>query len=1045
VNSTATCPRCGAVLATSADHLLYCPACVLRQGLQSSIDTQPAAAEEVRPPPVFGTYELLEKIGRGGMGVVYKARQRNLKRTVAIKLLVAGAYSSEALLRRFQLEAEAAAGLQHPGIVAVHEFGENDHQPFYAMEYVEGRNLAEVSGGQPLGPKRAATYLKAIAEAVHYAHEHGILHRDLKPSNVLIDQDDRPRITDFGLAKQLHAQSDFSLAGQMVGSPNYASPEQSGGRLAEVGVASDLYSLGALLYHLLTGRPPFLATSVQETLRLVADTDPIPPSTLNPDVPPDLNTICLKCLEKLPARRYATAQALAEELGRFLRGEPILARPVSATERTWRWGRRHPAIASLAAMVVLALTVTSVVFYTSARRIERARDREQAARLEAEQNLYAANMQVMSRAFTSANGADPRGMRESLNQSRPRPGERDYRGFEWRHFWRRTQSDALATLSGHAHVVDAAFFSPDGRYLATHSLDGTLKLWDAATMRELHSLGGVAVAGGFTADGGRIICSKFDNSLVIFDVATGRAGPALPPGGRLIAALPDGQHVVVFGPDQRPLLRDLTATSAPAVGKDVPIDTCAVVSADGRRAAVAGRPYPGLLVVDLATGRELAALVDPRPVIGLALSPDGQRLVSAGFDGVLKIWDVEHGTLEHTIAGFVDPAWALAFSPDGRSLAAAGNNRELKIWDTTTWEELEELRGHSTTVRCVAFSPDGARLVSGAEDDSAMVWPTRANHAPEVMTHLLRGPRFIDQTPGIDFSPDSKLLAGTAADGTVKVWRTDTMAEVASYPMDARTVVFAADGTSVLGASYDGVIRRFMLGTSGPEVTLNPRASFANWQVDSLTPRERVTFVADRPAQHGECRLCEIPSARDGINAGAILSTPTIAMAPDGRTMFVGLPQGSVEVWDVATRQLRFTFLAHKLNVTALAVSPDGRYLATGSLDNSTKLWDAVTGNSIAVFHVHNRPVWALAFSPDGQTLAAGSCDKEIILCSVPLRQHVAGLSIYFGIPKGYEQEIRLLRFSPDGTILAAALGDGTLRFFRAATFAETDASVAVK
>jgi WD40 repeat protein len=258
--------------------------------------------------------------------------------------------------------------------------------------------------------------------------------------------------------------------------------------------------------------------------------------------------------------------------------------------------------------------------------------------------------------------------------------------------------------------------------------------------------------------------------------------------------------------------------------------------------------------------------------------------------------------------------------------------------------------------------------------------------------------------------------------------------------MDARTVAFAPDGRSVLGEGYDGRIRRWMLGGEEPEQTLNPKASFANWQVDVLSPQERVTFVADQAATRADCRLCEIPSARDGINAGAMMSTPTIAMSLDGKTMFVGLPQGSIEAWDVATRQRRYTVPAHQLNVTSLAVSPDGRYLASGSLDNSTKLWEAATGRNLATFHVHNRPVWALAFSPDSQTLAAGSCDKEIILCSVPLRKYVAGLPLYAGLPKGYQEEVRLLRFSPDGNILAAALGDGTVRFFRGAPFGETDA-----
>ena len=405
MSATPICEYCGATLAEAESTGGYCRACILRQGLISSTGTMPQDPEPESPPPIFGAYELLEEIGRGGMGVVYKARQRSLKRTVAIKLLVAGAYSSESLLRRFQIEAESAACLQHPGIVAIHEFGEHDHQPFYAMEYIEGRNLSDVTGGQPLVPRRAAVYVRAISAAVQYAHTRGILHRDLKPSNVIIDPDDRPHITDFGLAKQLHGHTDFTIAGQMLGSPNYAPPEQASGK--EVGVTSDVYTLGGLLYNLLTGRPPFLASTIQETLRLVYETEPISPRVLNPDVPQDLDTICLKCLEKDPARRYPSAQAIVDELDRFLRGEPILARKVSTAEQGLRWCKRHPAIASLAATVVAALAATSAIFYISARRVENARSLEHAAQLEAEADLYAANMQVTSASFALAGGVDP--------------------------------------------------------------------------------------------------------------------------------------------------------------------------------------------------------------------------------------------------------------------------------------------------------------------------------------------------------------------------------------------------------------------------------------------------------------------------------------------------------------------------------------------------------------------------------------------------------------------------------------------------------------
>ena len=1041
--STPVCQTCGTAHATASNEGL-CPACMLRGALVASDpDATVILTTSHKLPRAFGPYELVEEIARGGMGVVYKARQIALNRTVALKVLIGGAYSSESLIRRFQVEAEAAGALQHPNIVAIHEFGECDGQPFFTMDFIEGRNLSEVTGGRPLEATRAARYLRTIAEAVHFAHQRGILHRDLKPSNVLIDQNDQPRVADFGLAKRLHGESDATVAGQMLGSPNYAPPEQASGRQKDVGVTSDVYSLGGLLYNLLTGRAPFLASTVQETLRLVAEADPVAPRELNRTVPRDLETICLKCLEKEPARRYATAQVLADELQRFLKGEPILARPVSPPEQLWRWGRRHPAIASLAATVVLALTATSAIFYTSAHRIAQARAKEQVALREAQDDLYAANMQIASSGFIGGAGFDPQSLRHLLDNTRPKPDGRDVRGFEWRHFWFRGQVDALATLRGHHHVVDATTFSADGTLVATHSLDGVLKLWDAGTMREIHSMDGVARPGGFTSDGRRFIYSQPDNSIRQLDLSTRQTAHVLAPTGQLIALHPSGRQAVVFGPDAMPVLRELGVPGNQERGAEVGPDVCAVVSANGRRAAVAsppGRPYHGLLVIDLATRRQVAALVDPRPVIALALSPDGTQLVSAGFDGVLKVWDVDHRRVTHSFKAFLDPVWGLAFSPDGRSFAAGGNNRHVKIWNTSSWVETDQLEGHGSTVRCIAFSPDGRRLVSGAEDELALIWPAHVRRLPDKMPKLLRGPGWGDPTPGIDFSPDSKLFVGTAADATVKVWRTDDLVCTATFAGDVRTVAFSTDGKSVLGEAADGVVSRWFLDGASPQQTIKPKALFTNWQVDPLTPQERVALVADQSETRAQCRLCEIPSARDGINGGAMLSTPTIAMAPDFKSMYVGLPQGGVELWEVASRTRRLAFQAHKLGVTALAVSADGRYIATGSLDNTTKLFEAATGRLLATFYVHNRPVWALAFSPDGQTLAAGSCDKQIILCSVPLRRHVASLPLFVGLPETFEQEVRLMRFSPDGNILAAALGDGTLRFFRAAPFSQTDA-----
>jgi serine/threonine protein kinase len=364
------CKECGQPLPENAPEGL-CPACLAKVALGSEPAAKPATKAKSGEPAstitigpeafvrvrYFGDYELLEEIARGGMGVVWKARQASLNRTIALKMILAGKLASEPEVQRFRREAEAAANLQHPNIVAIHEVGEHDGQHYYSMDYVAGRDLgAVVRESGPLPPTRAAECVQTLAEAVHFAHQRGTLHRDLKPQNVLMDAAGVPHITDFGLAKFVERDESLTQTGAAMGSPSYMPPEQAAGHLDQVGPHSDVYSLGAILYELLTGRPPFRAETAVATMRLVMESDPVPPRKLNPDVPPDLETICLKCLEKNPVRRYPSANALAEELGRFLKHEPIQAVPVSAIRKAESWLRRHPwtlmAAGSLMVMVL---------------------------------------------------------------------------------------------------------------------------------------------------------------------------------------------------------------------------------------------------------------------------------------------------------------------------------------------------------------------------------------------------------------------------------------------------------------------------------------------------------------------------------------------------------------------------------------------------------------------------------------------------------------------------------------------------------------------
>ncbi len=322
----------------------------------------------------FGDYEITRELARGGMGVVFLARQISLNRPVALKMILAGQLANDTDVKRFYTEAEAAAGLDHPGIVPIYEVGQHEGQHYFSMGFVEGQSLAQRLADGPLPPREAAALMVKVAEAIEYAHGRGVIHRDLKPGNILLDRNGNPRVTDFGLAKKVEGDSALTASGQIMGTPSYMPPEQASGNRGQVGPAADVYALGATLYALVTGRPPFQAATAMDTVIQVIGEEPVPPRRLNPGVPRDVETICLKCLEKEPARRYAAASDLADELRRYLDGKPILARPVGQAERTWRWSKRNRLAASLLTVVAVltaAGTATITVLWLRAERSHR--------------------------------------------------------------------------------------------------------------------------------------------------------------------------------------------------------------------------------------------------------------------------------------------------------------------------------------------------------------------------------------------------------------------------------------------------------------------------------------------------------------------------------------------------------------------------------------------------------------------------------------------------------------------------------------------------
>jgi eukaryotic-like serine/threonine-protein kinase len=351
------CRKCGAAIPPNSPQQ-SCGACLLETGLGLDEPVAGVGDPGRRSPMLmdFGDYELLEQVGRGGQGVVFRARQKSLNRIVALKVIGLGNWATEAHLKRFRLEAEAAARLEHPGIVPIHEVGERDGSCYFSMKFVEGGQLDEVARREPMPIRRAVELIAKVARTVHYAHEHGILHRDIKPGNILLDAKGEPHLTDFGLARLVESESSVTQTLDVLGTPSYMAPEQAMGNNTAVSSATDVYGLGAVIYQLLTGQPPFAGGTTYETIKLLLDTEPRQPRLLNPKIDRDLSTICLKCLEKDPKRRYSSALALAEDLERWLKHEPIQARRTGIFARGRKWVRRNPSIAVMAALL-LALAV----------------------------------------------------------------------------------------------------------------------------------------------------------------------------------------------------------------------------------------------------------------------------------------------------------------------------------------------------------------------------------------------------------------------------------------------------------------------------------------------------------------------------------------------------------------------------------------------------------------------------------------------------------------------------------------------------------------
>ncbi len=1012
----------------------------------------PDASEPIRIR-YFGDYEIIREIARGGMGVVFRARQVSLNRPVALKMILAGQLANDTDVRRFHTEAEAAANLDHPGIVPIYEVGQHEGQHYFSMGFVEGQSLAQKLSGGPLSPREAAALMVKVAQAIEYAHQHGVIHRDLKPANILLDQAGNPRVTDFGLAKKLEGDSGLTGSGQIMGTPSYMPPEQAGSNWGEVGPAADVYALGATLYALTTGRPPFQAATVTDTVRQAISDEPVPPRRLNAAVPRDLETITLKCLEKEPAKRYASAAVLAEDLRRYLAGEPILARPVGPAERAWRWCRRSPAVAGLAAGIALALVLGTVVAthfalrategerlalknagearenlglaikqadranqqaekaIQEAHRADQARTAERDQRRRAEEYLYPSHIALANHELSVGN-VDR--VAELLDQCPDR-----LRRWEW-HYLRRQIGANLLTFRGHLAPVRALALLPDGRHAASADEAGTVLIWDIndghVSARCLGHEGAVSTLA-LSPDGQVLASAGQDATIRLWDPATGR------------------------------LLHELK-------GHLAPIPTLAF-SADRKRLASGG--WDGLVKVwDAASGQDLRTLRGSRGwVTCVSFAPQGHYLVASSWKrrtegggnqtetADLHVWETDSGrTLldeerpnsGRTVACFEAvgrplrdaeagrdvgylveraptlqvvavsrdqrraEATGVSYHPGGPSFPMAGRLPGEINLTTSSGRAPIRLAGHTGWVSALVFVPFGHRLISSSLDSTVRVWDA----APEFGLSDLSLTGLMGEVRAVATSPDSRLVAAWAA-GQLTVWATDSGEKLLSSPSRGnrwRTqLLFLPDGRHIIAPAPDGVLARWDV-TSGQVVTRYEGEVVTRYQGEI----DGRTVIALSP---------------DGRYLAAAAGWPRIG--PGGESK----PEDCiVRLYETSTGQIRHRLLASRWAIFNLAFSPDSRRLVTagGRADprgleqtapGELKIWDAASGQLLHALRGHPDYVFSLAFRPDGRRLASAGRDGLIRIWN-PEDGQLAGTL------RGHANRVDKLLYAPDGSLLVS-------------------------
>ncbi len=1009
----------------------------------------------------FGDYALEGEIARGGMGVVYKARQISLDRLVALKVLPGGPLANRDDIRRFHMEAAAIAILDHPNIVPIYEVGEHDGLSYFAMKLVDGKSLAQRLPGSVADARAAAQLVATIARAVHHAHQRGVLHRDLKPSNIVIDADGQPHVTDFGLAKRVEGNSELTQSGAILGTPSYMAPEQASGNRKAITTATDVYGLGAVLYALLTGKPPFRGDSVLETLEQVRQQPPEPPSGVGRTVDRDLETVCLKCLEKEPERRYASALALAEDLERWLRGEPTLARPLSRTARLrrWSWRRRRRLAAGSAALVMLLLVGLgagqAIRLRQAAQLVREQQSVIRGREADAQQAQYVSDIRRASLLIAQS---DAKEARELLDRHAIAAGAEDLRGFEW-YYLRGLTDVGRRSWAGHGgKEVYHVEYAPDGRTFATAGQDGTARIWDADTGQERLVLRGHEDEVdwvSFDPSGTRLVTAGDDATVRIWSASDGMALKVLDvlPTPTVNAQFtPDGRDVIAAGRDSTVVRWDAEtgrrrATYRAAHNRDENWVETMAISPQGTTIALAGRDA-GVQFFDLSQGGLVAVTT---PMAGMstngfcvAFSPDGRSLAATGYNNAQPVlYDTTTGKTQFALEGPLATTFTLAFAPDGRTVAVGDDHGALRIWDLATRSCQVSLLGHSGRIWCVAFAPDGRTLATTGRDGTIRLWDARRRSVRAVFRGLQNTYR---RASSVAFSADGmrllasndagRVLACNLGDGTTRTLRTAHSGHAQEVdsglsPDGSALAVFKRIEPFLPGTPFPAGTRHEdwqynaaiydLSGRRGP--ITRPVVPGGEWRRSWSPDGRRLALVEAA----GDLTLWDVVTGRllgraaarfgEGSSSPAFLPMGDVVIGVCGDVRFTSRPFELV-MWTPSASELDRQTIPNQGERPSgkIVLSPDGRNLA-GTAGVRAGLWDFPTLVRRFVLVGHSEDVTDLAFAPDGRTLATASLDRTVRLWSVASGQELLVLEGHAGL-------VRAVAFSQDGRTLASC-GDG--------------------